>query len=144
MYYGEGSVWVNRQTDSAGSRYLVETINLPGYDGSRYLGPHPHVQFVCETSKHRVIVDSVPDAGLRYRAWNNPNSLTGKPDFEIAKGTVQSEGTGPCRHSIWTFATGPTGYSVQELGCYTDAPAGAKGRLEVSTSGTTQASWWCF
>jgi hypothetical protein len=139
VMYGNGAVWVNRQV-GVGAPYLVETVNLPSN------APAGKLALVCETSRHRVIVDNGADGAPRYRAWNKPHSLTDRPDLEIAKGTEQSEGTGPCRHSIWTFTAGATSYVVQELGCQGDSdepPKGATGKLEVGVSGKTQASWWC-
>lgn len=150
IMYGSGTVWVNPQVDKGptsgtGERYLVEAINLPEAS-TPVKGPQRgSVEFTCETTKHRVIVDIGTAGQSRYRAWNKPRPLTERPDLEIVKGSKTSEGTGPCSYSLWTFTTGETKFIVQELGCYPDSnqpPKGAKGRLDVE--GKTQATWWCY
>lgn len=149
IMYGPGTVWANPQVEKGpvkvGVRYLVEVVNLPGSNTSASTPMRGRIEFVGETSKHRIIVDIGASGFPRYRAWNKPRGLTEKPDLKIDKGRKDSEGSGPCSYSFWTFMSGGTKYVVQELGCYPDSnqpPSGAKGRLDVS--GKSEATWWCF
>jgi len=134
VMYGNGAVWV--ELTKAG--YAIQTINLASSESAG-----AGVDFVCRTEKHRILIDHIASADLRYRVWNRPRALAEKPDLEIAAGKKDVEGTGPCAHAIWTFTNGATTYSIDETGC---APSteGVKGRLTVSTGGKQQAQWPCY
>lgn len=143
IMYGDGVVWVNPKDH----RYAIETVNLPGGTGLSKNQIAGRVEFVCDAEKHRVIVDTDASGAPHYRAWNKPRSLTEKPDMEISSGKKDYEGSGPCSYTIWTFTSGATKFVVHGLGgCYEDShqpPADARGRLEVSTPGKPDVSWWC-
>jgi len=138
IMYGNGVVWVNL----TGKRYAIETINS--------LGSSPatgKIQFVCETDKERIVVDTWNIAEPRYRTWKKPRALTDKPDLEIQKGDQHFEGTGSCAHSTWTFMSGATRFIAEELGCFGDSntpPEGARGTLGISISDNPQTTTWCF
>jgi len=98
--------------------------------------------FTCVTSDNTVVVEE-NDGQLRYRSWNVPKGQSSKPDLEIKKGSVRFEGTGPCRHKIYSFLNGDYQYEVSPgLGC-TDGsePQGATGRLTVSKGESIVAQW---
>jgi len=133
MYGGDGAMWVSYN----GKRYGVATINLP--TKSKLVANT--VRFVCDADKHRVIIDA--EAGLRYRAWTKPHSLTEKPDMEITNGKESYEGSGACVHAVWTFAEGTTEFIVSELGCGGDSPPDATGALEVYFPDKPSVTWWC-
>ncbi len=101
-------------------------------------------QFVCNTSKHTAIVNLLPSGEYRYMAWNKPRSITKEPDMVVFAGVETVEGTGPCRHTVWTFNNGKVQYSVSTLGCTEDKPLqNANGQLSVYINGEHKKSWWC-
>jgi hypothetical protein len=107
------------------------------------------LEFVCETDKHRIIVDASATGVGRYRAWNKPRPLTQKPDLELLNGKWSSEGSGPCRYDLFTFTNGKTQYEIGELpGCGAgDAdspPQSAIGQLEVVSGDKTESTSWCY
>jgi hypothetical protein len=149
IMYGDGTVWVNPTVQSdpkpVTERYLVETIN-PRSQGT-IPDPANKIEFVCETSTHRVIVDLGAGGAPRYRDWDKPRSLLEKPDLEIGAGHKSVEGTGSCTYSIWTFNSGGAKIEIQTLGCFADSsqpPKGARGKLTVSVKDKADASSWCF
>ncbi|MGR9046610.1 MAG: hypothetical protein ACU83N_15070 [Gammaproteobacteria bacterium] len=100
--------------------------------------------FRCNTSKHTVIVDRLPAGDYRYRVWNKPKSTTQTPDLIVLGGVDTVEGTGPCRHRLWTFNNGAVEYVVSTLGCTESfPPKGAIGQLAVFVGGEFKKSWWC-
>lgn len=135
--YGGGSVWVAEEGQPA--RYRVAVVNLPGEDppaGRR-------LAFVCDTGKHRVIVEDEGGGKARYRAWNVPRSPLEKPDLE-ATGSGGVEGTGGCARFVWTFRPGKAEIVVGEVGCVEEEPPdGVRGELVVTTGGKTTSSW-CY
>ena len=148
IWYGPGIVWINPQVRNGRGdreRYLIESINAEGRDDSH--GGGYRVQFACETSQLRAIVDIDPKGRPRYRAWDKPHSLIETPDVEIPSGVEESQGTGACNHTVWTFSLGAKRIVVQDRGCYPDSnqpPEGARGRLDSSTDGKDTMSPWCF
>ncbi len=134
--YGNGVIWVNPDGDG----YALETVNVPGGGELHNSG----LAFVCNTERHRVIVDHGPDENFRYRAWNKPKLLLDKPDLEISNGKETHEGTGPCVHAIWLFKSGSTEFKLEESGpCDPDVPHGTNGRLVVSAPGKPDVEWRC-
>ena len=90
----------------------------------------------AEIGSFRVISGS--NDTIRLQLPSNPSQI---------KGSERVEGSSACAYSIWTFQSGTKGYTVSELGCYPDdnqPPAGAKGRLEISTNGASANSYWCY
>jgi hypothetical protein len=142
IMYGDGVVWVNQK----GQGYAIETVNQPLASGppKRPMGA---VEFVCDSEKHRVIVDLGANGVPRYRAWNKPRSFTEKPDMEIPDGKKEYEGSGSCRYFFWTFTSGSTKYRLDEPGgCFEDShqpPTDSHGSLNVSVPGKPDVSWWC-
>lgn len=139
IMYGSGIVWVNL----TGKRYAIETINV------RPSAPPAtaKIEFICETDKERIVIDTGASGSPRYRTWNKPRALTDKPNLDIPNGDQHFEGTGPCAHSRWRFTSGATKFVAEELGCFGDSnspPKGAKGRLGVSFNDNPQTSLWCF
>jgi len=102
--------------------------------------------FVCQTKKHTVVIDSLPDDDFSYKAWNKPKSIESEPDIALANGAEEVEGTGPCRHIVWKFTNNSVEYVVEKgLGCTeSDPPKDAIGSLSVYENGDQKATWWCF
>jgi len=140
VMYGDGVLWIG----STGKRYGIVTVNLPVISRSSK-EPFSGAEFACDADKHRVIVETGVDATLRYRAWNEPRSLTEGPDMEISGGKEDYEGSGSCRSKRWTFTKGTTKFVLEELGaCDPDPPRSATGSLEVTTPGKPDVRWWCY
>ena len=142
IMYGHGQVWVEVTKQG---RYQISTINLPRSEGAPVEGAK--LDFVCDAEEHRVVIDLDTEGTPRYRAWNKPRSLTEPPDLEIATGTKDYEGTGPCAHPIWRFEAGESMYTLSTGGCFADSnpplPQGYRGLLEVKVGRKSQ-SWTCF
>lgn len=145
VMYANGTVWVNlmnSESKSPGRRYLVESVNEPD-------GPETprNVRMSCQTARHRIVLDNGAGDAVRYRDWDTPRSLLEKPSLEIANGKETSEGTGACRHWVWTFDTGGATIVLQTIGCYEESsgpPPGAHGQLSVSVKGHPDDLSWCF
>jgi hypothetical protein len=136
-----GTVWASVVGSDKARRYRVTEVNLgPGQPAP----PRGGLQAVCETSRHRVVIDAVAGGKMRYRVWNKPHFPPAAPDLEVAAGTVTSEGTGACAHDIWTFVSGDATYTLTELRCGGEMPEDAKAELEVALHGQAARSWWCF
>ena len=136
IMYGNGIVWVNL----TGTRYAIETINGVGSPPAT-----GKIEFICETDKERIVIDTGAIGAPRYRTWNKPRALTDKPDLEIPNGDQQVEGTGVCAYSVWTFTSGATKVIAEGLGCFGDSPPkGAKGRLRWSIKDAPPTNLWCF
>jgi hypothetical protein len=141
IMYASGAVWVTLVGAGEGQRFRVTTVNLP----PRHAPTAGHIDFVCDASKHRVVVDSVEGGKPRYRAWNKPRSTLETPDMEIKDGVLDVQGTHPCTHSIWTFRKGRAEFGVEEPGCSESTPPeGARGALSVSVAGKAKQHWWCY
>ena len=141
IMYGNGDLWVYVTEQG----YEVAAINLPR--SQRKVPVLPKLDFVCDAEKHRVVVDALPGRAYRYRAWDKPRSITERPDVEVSTGTKEYQGTGPCRHPIWTFADGDSEMVVSGLGCSAASnqpPAGARGTLDVSVTKEENGHWWCY
>lgn len=103
-------------------------------------------RFVCNTSKHTIIVNQTQSGEFLYRAWNKPKSTTEIPDMRVSNGLEQVEGTGVCRYIMWTFSNGNVEYIVRTLGCGGDVmpPKNTKGDLAVYINGQLKKTWWCI
>ena len=142
VMYGNGQLWV----DAIGAHFRIKTINLSG-PSPPHIAKMRKVEFVCETEKHRIIVDSIDERSFHYSAWNKPRGLTEKPDMELANGALDPQGSGPCRYDVWQFTNGTIRYEIGELescGDGSSASEGAIGRLEVLSGDQTVASYWCY
>jgi hypothetical protein len=143
IMYGNGEVWVN----VARFGFAIEVINL---EAPPLAKPSNHrTEFVCQTDKYRIVVDSDASRVPRYRAWSKPRPITDNPDVEISKGDSSFEGTGLCAYPVWTFKSGKAVYQVEgALGCFGDSepgpPKDAKGRLEIQSADQSKATGWCF
>lgn len=141
-----GTIWAGVVGNDKAARYRITEVNL-GAD--RPATPPSGLIAVCETSIHRVVIDSAAGSGgkLRYRVWNKPHFPPDSPDLVLTSGAATVEGSGPCEHDIWTFTQGDTTYSLAELRCGfgTDGPPDdARAGLEVAVKGQVKASWWCY
>lgn len=114
--------------------------SMPAEDPKAY-----ETNYVCDTPKHHIVVDSKADEVPRYRAWVKPHPMTAKPDMEIDLGAEEVEGTGECAYSTWTFKKGDTQFDVGQLGC-TDGsePKGAVGQLNITIHGELKQTLWCM
>jgi len=145
ILYGHGELWADYAGEGAAQRYRVVVVNLPAPPGVGAGPSAPTPEFICDAEKHRVVVDKDAKGTWRYRAWDKPRPLTDPPSLVLAGGKVESEGTGRCRYSWWTFGKGTTEISVSELGCTEGKePAGARGTLDVSVGGKVSQHWYCF
>ena len=142
VMYGAGNVWI----ELTGQRYAVASVNVPNA-GNRKGSPSINIEFACNADKRRVIVDTVGNNAPRYRAWTKPHSVLDKPDLEILDGRWESQGSGSCRYSMWTFRSNGVSYSLEGPGgCFEqghEPPSNANGSLTVSVAGKPDVSWWC-
>ena len=101
--------------------------------------------FVCDTTKHHVVIDHATDGGLRYRVWNKPRPESGKPDVEVRNGTREIAGTDPCVSTNWTFNRRNTEYWVSDSAACTDEkpPRGAYGMIVVTINKQFASRYWC-
>lgn len=107
-------------------------------------GPDYKTQFVCNTVKHWIVVDSNGPGFYRYRAWNKPRPDTDAPDLEIDSGKGDVEGSGSCKHSVWKFSNDNAEYVISKRNCAEhNAPQGWKGKLDVLINGKRVESRWC-
>lgn len=146
--YKDGALWTEEVnvTSEGGTAFRVATINLPGAEPPA-AGAALQLAFVCETAKHRAVVELDSHQKARYRVWNKPHSPLDKPDLEILDGVEDGEGTSACYHRFWTFRTGKTTLVVSERGCAPggeDAGDSATGFLTVSVGGEEKSSWLCY
>lgn len=106
------------------------------------------VQLVCQTAKHRIMIDADEKGKPRYRAWDASRSVEQPPDLEIKGGTVEWEGTGVCAARHYKFRNAQATYEVDSAeGCYEEGnspPAGATASLTVTVAGKEPSSAWCY
>ncbi len=127
--------------------FEIEYVHLPESRYQNALHKAAKLEFVCRTENHRIMIDSESANILRYRAWNNPRSVTDHPDIEIAKGNMEIEGTDGCSHAVWTFKNDATTYTVEEVGCFPDSnqpPEGSRGMVIVKETNKSELSEWCY
>jgi hypothetical protein len=139
-----GTVWATIVGSTGARRYRVTQVNP---EAGQNAAPAAGLQAVCETAKHRVVIDAAPDGGggLRNRVWNKPHFPPGAPDLEVTGGRVTSAGSDNCVHDIWTFGSGDTEYTLTEMRCDSGSmPEDARATLEVATKAQVKQSWWCF
>ena len=136
--YGPGSLWVGYSD----SRYVIQTINLEKQPGvARALVGD--IEFSGVTDMARIGIDYTAD-GLRYREWDLARSVTEPPTREFRSGGKSIEGTGPCRHAMWSFQDASTHILLQEFGCTEEnPPEKAKAELVVTASGK-QTRFWVY
>jgi hypothetical protein len=136
--YGEDRVWVN-VTDKG---FFLWSVNLPERKGT----PGKNTaELACHTDTLRVAIDRAKDDTVRYRAWKLDESLNDRPVIEIEKGKGSIEGTGPCSHLEWSFATATGTMLVMEPGCVEAAPPdGAQAEIVITAMGGKETSSWCF
>lgn len=141
--YARGVIWVN----ASDRGYAIEAVNrdaVPPYQGKWKL---PRVIYVCQTERHRVVVDTALGGAFRYRAWNKPHPVTGKPDLEIVDGKGSFEGSNVCAIPVWTFKSGTATYTVNgSVGCWgeVEPPKEATGQLKVEVGDKPSVEDWCF
>lgn len=132
-----GLLWIEIVEHNAGPRFRLTTVNVPGSDTPIW----PRLEMVCETPRHRIIIDQFSVEQSRYRAWNLPRALTEKPDLEL-KGLSTFEGTGACQHPVHIFERGDTRITASQGGCREDEwPANT---IDVEIDGKQVNSWACL
>ncbi len=143
VMYGGGAVWIGLMGKDESQRYRVTTVNLSA-GGNGPAGDDPRLEFICDASPQRIVIDTLPGGKLRYRSWTKPKPLAGRPDTELSPGVMRLEGTSPCTYTSWTFESRDAEVSVSELGCTEGPPPpGATGSLAV-TAGGEERTWWCY
>ena len=133
----DGLLWAGIVEHQHGPRFRLRTVNVPGEAAAPV---YPLLQMVCETPKHRIIVEQTGAEQSRYRAWNLPRALTEKPDLEMV-GTSSIEGSGPCAHPLHTFERGDTRIVVSDGGCREDDWPERSVLVEVK--GKVAGEWGC-
>lgn len=130
------NIWL----DDSGKLYSIDVVGGPKENPNIY-----EIDYVCDTARYHIVIDSKADEIPRYRAWIKRRTMTMIPDMEIDNGSETFEGTGVCAHSIWTFKKGDARFDVSELGC-TDGsePKGASGELDITIRGKLRQTLWCM
>lgn len=144
--YSDGTAQITIDQVDVGElkEFRVTDITIMGVT-PRTSATRSQVQFICHTSKHRILIDEAGDQKLRYRAWIKPHSLLDRPDMEIDTGVEDTEGSDVCAYSIWTFKKGNTQYQVSELGCSDGSePKGSIGSVDISIGDKPVDTLWCF
>lgn len=145
--FAGGVAWAEQfPTEGDDAIFRLKVINL-SRSGPDAGADKLRLAFVCETKKHRIVIeDKSSDGSARYRVWNRPKSLLEPPDLEIRNGKRGWEGSGVCAYRFWDFSAG-SGVSIRvgELGCGPgDEPAGATGDLAVTKKDGSEQHWYCF
>jgi hypothetical protein len=107
---------------------------------------HAAQLFQCNARQHQIVIDGDPATErFRYRAWKRPKPISAPPDMDVATGTQDYEGTGPCRYHFYRFKSGKVEYRVADsIGCTeTWPPKDAIGQLTVLIGGEVKSSQWC-
>lgn len=140
IMYGSGAVWV----EPTYRGYSIAVVNRDEPDTPS--ASKSEINFVCQTPKNRVVIDTPAGQAIRYRAWKKPKPLTDQPDLEISKGEQTFEGHDVCAVPLYTFKNASTIYTVYAgMGCDAEhPPADAKGSLEVSVGDKILSSTWCY
>jgi hypothetical protein len=142
--YREGIAWAELIDEDGEERYRLKVVNYPLGGAPPPPAAGPRLEFVCNARSHRIVIESVGEAP-RFRAWARSRTLAEAPDFDIQGGTRIDEGTSPCNHSIWKFASDGSTYTVSQLGCGPgDEPAGAIGEIVVNLAPDREVRSWCF
>ncbi len=95
--------------------------------------------YTCHTVRHRIEVAAAGDGAATYRTWSAGADAGTQPELALDDGSLRVEGSGPCRKSVWTFATDDARYVLEQGGCgdpddtAEPAPGGGEGtgRLQV-------------
>lgn len=131
-----GLLWAEIVEHGNGPRFRLSTVNVPGDAAAAW----PQLLMVCETPKHRIIIEQTGEEQSRYRSWNLPRALTEKPDLEMS-GVSSYEGTGECRHPVHTFERGDTRIVVSAGGCREDE--WPENDVVVEVKGKVAGEWGC-
>jgi hypothetical protein len=144
--YGRGIVWVGSTVLNKKLVYRITTVNLPEKPIAPLKKGEFLVEFVCETHKQRILVDSAFDASFRFRAWNKPHLIRASPDLELTARieTRDTLGTGDCAFEQWRFSRGNATYTIGGLGC-TDGsePEGSRGFVQVKIGEVVKSELYC-
>lgn len=132
----DGLLWAEIVEHEHGPRFRLIVVNVPGEKATTW----PQLKMVCETPKHRIIIEQISDEQSRYRSWNLPRALTETPDLELT-GVSSHEGSGPCVHPIHTFERGDTRIFVSEGGCRKHH--WPENSVTVELKGELAAEWGC-
>ena len=145
--YQGGVIWVEElPLEGEASSFRITVVNLEDSKPDASAAKSLRVSFVCETIKHRVVIeDRFGDKVAHYRVWNKPKSPLEAPDLEIVDGVADIEGRGACAARYWEFQAGSATIRASELGCTAgNESEGATGELVVTKSDGTEQSWYCF
>jgi hypothetical protein len=144
VIYGNGEIWVDPDVADGVLEYWIDSVNLSPKSLNSTTLVHRLLDFVCDTPKHRILIDSDKQIQYRYRAWNKPKAISEPPDMEIDAGKLEMLGTGPCLHTEWKFTKGKTTFTVSELGCTNGSePTGTHGFLTVEIDGAMKQELFC-
>lgn len=132
----DGLLWAEIVEHGHGPRFRLTVVNVPGEAAAAW----PQLKMVCETPKHRIIIEQTGEEQSRYRSWNLPRALTEKPDLEMT-GVSSYEGTGACSHPVHTFERGDTRIVVSEGGCREDD--WPENDVVVEVKGKLAGEWGC-
>lgn len=144
LMYGPGAIWV----DASERGYAITTVNRDATAPSGNPLNIAKINYICQTSTHRIVIDTLSGGVLRYRSWKRPRAVTDTPDLEIDQGDGSFEGTGLCAYPVYMFENGDVVYRVEgALGCYGDSdgpPKEATGRFEVKAASKKVSESWCY
>ena len=139
--YGNGSLWIYLRTYGDTERFAIGVVNLPRVQAENSRG----IEFTCQTTEFRSVIDRSVDGTLRFRSWNTPRLLSEAPDLELFPGRRDVEGTGVCAHEIFRFEDEDATYRLSALGCSADPPPDdAVGSFLMSTGEGETTFHWCF
>lgn len=102
--------------------------------------------YLCRTRTRVVVIESTSAESFRYSTWSNKQAMSDKPELVLNGGTLDIQGTGPCRTRYWTFKNGAYAYTVSDsVACGpAETPTDAVGDLSVSKSDKVLSTSWCL
>jgi hypothetical protein len=141
--YGRGEIWV----DATDRGYAIWAVNPNALGQPSPERKKDRIEFTCQTSTYRIVVDTSTAGVLRYRSWKKPRPVTEPPDLEVANGTSTFEGTDFCAVPTYTFKNGGATYIVDGgMGCDGEpqVPKDATGTVDVQLRGKAIMSAYCY
>ncbi|WP_368229503.1 hypothetical protein [Aeromonas sp. R10-1] len=126
--------------------YKIGSINLPLTAERKHSKDETGITYQCETKKHMILIDSMPNNLYRYRSWNKPRKITEKPDVEIKDPKAwRPQGTGACSYTLWDFSRGNISYQIDEGSpCGEQSIPDKKGSVRVYIGGAEKLSLPCL
>jgi len=126
--------------------YKINSVYLPtDNEDAKAASNEPEIQFQCETKKHQIIIDYLPNKSYRYRSWNKPKSVNEKPNMELSDPKAyEPQGHGICGYDMWVFTTGDTKFRIDGAGGCGESTEPSKGYLQVLINDEEKLSLPCL